>query len=134
MRQAGPHPGVRLCDFIYVKCGLQKHIHMSQAAASVSAVCQPIFVDQRQRATPRSTLLLPVEQVWLCRAFLLELFLKCLHNRGGELEQPHALVPSLRNQIKHTVGGNDVTPLLSEPLVSLTAVWSDHRGQKKNKQ
>lgn len=40
---------------------------------------------------------------------------------GGELEQPNPPAPSPRNQIKHTVGGNDVTPLLSEPLLSLTA-------------
>lgn len=58
---------------------------------------------------------------------------KCLcmkhHNRGDELDQSHTAVASLCNQIKHTGGGNDVVPLLSKPLFSLTAVWSDHNGQ-----
>lgn len=51
------------------------------------------------------------------------------HNRGDELDQSHTAVASLCNQIKHTGGGNDVVPLLSKPLFSLTAVWSDHNGQ-----
>lgn len=121
MGQAGPHPGVWLCDFIYAKCGPQK-MEPSRCAASASLFVIRAGLDQRHRHV----------------SFLLNRFRSAQHGwlffflkmPSHEASRVGPVQPSPRNQVKHAGGGNgDVVP---KPLFSTTAVWSDHEGRSQN--